>query len=80
MTSKDGIHVLAKWQFYNNTHLPLTFASSINVYAILPWPWPKEIIYNLDSNSRSRAYFNTIYVGSAPEDNTKIIGVAGSES
>ena len=78
--SKAGIYVLAKWQFYNKTQFPSFFAYSIKAVATLPYPYPKDIGFKFYKKSLSFAKFITYYVGSAPEDNTKIIGVLTSES
>ena len=73
-----GIHVFARWQFWSKTHLPDIFAFEISLVAGYPWPWPNDItyisIFNYLVNLKREL------VGSAPGDNTKIIGVLLSES
>ena len=68
-----GIHVLAKWQFWSNTHLPYDFPFFISLVAGTPWPWPKEIISSSCSDYEEN--LSKAEVGSAPGDKTKIIGV-----
>ena len=78
--SNSTIQLTAKWQFYKQTQLPFLDPVLIASFAISPYPYPSDNIFNLSSKSFSLAKFSKYDMGSAPGDKMKIIGVAEVES
>ena len=73
--SRDGIHDVARWQFWSATHSPSAIPRRISFSARGPCPWPSEIICMRSPMPIASRKRRMIEVGSAPVDNTKMIGV-----
>lgn len=78
--SRVGIQLGERWQFWKNTHFPLSIAERIIASARGPCPCPREIAFSFLENRISSANLYRSAAGSVPVERTKIRGHVGEES
>lgn len=74
------IHEVARWQFCNNTHWPLSRPLAMSSYAFLPWPWPSDTLSSFLLIFIVYANRSKSFIGSEPCELMNTSGVRQSLS